>query len=545
MRKLFCVLFLCLLLALPAMAQKGKHIDIVLNTFGTPVGGVTITVFLADTVTPATLYTDKNGLITTINPFQADVFGNYSFYADPGIYDVQISGTGITTFTNTDIFVPQTSGPGSGLGTVGSVVFINAAGDLDENPTKLFWDNTLFRFGVGTATPSVDFNLEGTAALFDNPDDGDFNLDIDSGSSAEQDSCIDLSDQGTVAYSICKSSIGDFTISQTGATFTSIELKATGNVTIRTSASAKNIFFRDSANNIMGQIADNGTVGDMTVTGTLTVDGVMQSAVDDEVLVSNGTTMENKAVPDCDVAVIDSLQYDTTGNVFSCDTQPVTDNTLLVGNNTTREAKALPDCDTPVIDSLQYDDATNVFSCDVQAVTDDSLLVGNATTRETKVVPDCDVNVGDALQYDQGANVFTCVIHGTPSYTLQVGSTVLAAPADTTIYFFGGIRTTPNTTATEHRIPVPITGTVVRFDLFIQISGTDGSSENSTFDLRLNNTTDFCQITENHDGDVLTSTTCSQAVSAGDYLEIKWATPNWVTTNPTSVLYSIVITIEQ
>ena len=45
---------------------------------------------------------------------------------------------------------------------------------------------------------------------------------------------------------------------------------------------------------------------------------------DDDLIVANGAgTFEYKALPDCEGANINRLQYDTTANVFNCDTDPV------------------------------------------------------------------------------------------------------------------------------------------------------------------------------------------------------------------------------
>lgn len=64
--------------------------------------GATITVYDAGTVTPSTIYSD-NGVTAQVNPFAADTEGKYSFYAADGRYDINISGTGIVTYTLHDI----------------------------------------------------------------------------------------------------------------------------------------------------------------------------------------------------------------------------------------------------------------------------------------------------------------------------------------------------------------------------------------------------------------------------------------------------------
>lgn len=45
--------------------------------------------------------------------------------------------------------------------TTGSVPFADASGHLAQNNTKLFWDNTNFRLGIGTATPAQALDVQG------------------------------------------------------------------------------------------------------------------------------------------------------------------------------------------------------------------------------------------------------------------------------------------------------------------------------------------------------------------------------------------------
>lgn len=71
----------------------------------------TITVYLANTLTLATIYSDISGTLKS-NPFTANSDASYSFYVNAGIYDIKFSGTGITSpFTLSSI--STTSGGGS------------------------------------------------------------------------------------------------------------------------------------------------------------------------------------------------------------------------------------------------------------------------------------------------------------------------------------------------------------------------------------------------------------------------------------------------
>lgn len=49
--------------------------------------------------------------------------------------------------------------------TAGGVVFASGAGVLANDPTKLFWDDTNNRLGIGTNTPSVALDVVGTLAV--------------------------------------------------------------------------------------------------------------------------------------------------------------------------------------------------------------------------------------------------------------------------------------------------------------------------------------------------------------------------------------------
>lgn len=71
------------------------------------------------------------------------------------------------------------------------------------------------------------------------------------------------------------------------------------------------------------------------------------------------------------------------------------------------------------------------------------------------------------------------------------------------------------------------------------VVGVAGDDEQSTLNLRLNNSTNTAIIT-NLDlsaNFVISNSALSIAVVAGDFVEIQWPTPTWSTTNPTSVFF--------
>ena len=64
----------------------------------------TITVYNAGTLVKPSIYSDTAGTAET-NPFTTDANGRFSFYADPGEYDIKVSGSGITAYTLEDVTI--------------------------------------------------------------------------------------------------------------------------------------------------------------------------------------------------------------------------------------------------------------------------------------------------------------------------------------------------------------------------------------------------------------------------------------------------------
>jgi hypothetical protein len=78
----------------------------------------TVTVYLAGTATPATIYSDNAGSPTPLaNPFTAQSNGSWNFYAAAGLYDVVLSGASLPTSLTL---------PGVGLFDAGAITTINA-----------------------------------------------------------------------------------------------------------------------------------------------------------------------------------------------------------------------------------------------------------------------------------------------------------------------------------------------------------------------------------------------------------------------------------
>jgi len=108
-------------------------------------------------------------------------------------------------------------------------------------------------------------------------------------------------------------------------------------------------------------------------------------------------------------------------------------------------------------------------------------------------------------------------------------------PADASTYYYG---------LSQRSISNANAGTTKAVMLFFV--QTPGSSETSTMYLRLNDTTDTVissTITNDASLASFSNTAMSVAVVAGDFLELKWVTPTWVT-NPNSVSMNAIIYIE-
>ena len=134
---------------------------------------------------------------------------------------------------------------------------------------------------------------------------------------------------------------------------------------------------------------------------------------------------------------------------------------------------------------------------------------------------------------------------GSEGYALQIYGGVESTPTDGQTVFWGGMINAPNTTAVESKVYIPKAGNMVLFRLFVFVNGTLATTENVTYTVRLNNSTDTAlAVTVTLDAATVTAVdTGSIAVVAGDFVEIKAVYPTW-STNPTNVLLGGVIFID-
>lgn len=96
----------------PAHGQGSRKDDIVFNSRGVPLAGATVRVCAmpasGQPCAPlALIYSDAALTQALANPTTTDGLGNYSFYAAPGKYEIEISGPGITTKQLPNVILPS------------------------------------------------------------------------------------------------------------------------------------------------------------------------------------------------------------------------------------------------------------------------------------------------------------------------------------------------------------------------------------------------------------------------------------------------------
>jgi len=126
----------------PARGQGSRKDDIVFNTRGVPLAGAGVRVCAmpasGQPCTPlANIYSDPLLTQALANPTATDGMGNYSFYAAPGKYEIEISGPGITTKQLPNVILPSdpSSPTFSSISSTGgiSAFTLNLTGNLTVN----------------------------------------------------------------------------------------------------------------------------------------------------------------------------------------------------------------------------------------------------------------------------------------------------------------------------------------------------------------------------------------------------------------------------
>jgi hypothetical protein len=125
-----------------AQGQGSRKDDIVFNSRGVPLAGATVRVCAMPATgqpcTPlANIYSDPLLTQALSNPTTTDGMGNYSFYAAPGKYEIEISGPGITTKQLPNVILPSdpSSPTFSSLSSTGgiSAFTLSLTGNLTVN----------------------------------------------------------------------------------------------------------------------------------------------------------------------------------------------------------------------------------------------------------------------------------------------------------------------------------------------------------------------------------------------------------------------------
>lgn len=119
-----------------------------------------------------------------------------------------------------------------------------------------------------------------------------------------------------------------------------------------------------------------------------------------------------------------------------------------------------------------------------------------------------------------------------------------SSPVDAQTIYIGQNPKAPTTTAAISKIFIRKAGTIKVANIYCY-SGTAGTNEGWTANIRLNNTTDtaIATVSAATSERVFTNSALSIAVSAGDYVEIKLVNPTWVT-NPLTTTWGGYLYIE-
>ncbi len=113
--KIAAALIIVVLTHASALGQTAtnRYEDVVRNARGDVIGGASISVYERNTTTLVdTLFTSQYGLAaaTKRNPTSTDTMGRFWFYVRPGIYDIRVSGAGITAYTLEDVDLSRGDG---------------------------------------------------------------------------------------------------------------------------------------------------------------------------------------------------------------------------------------------------------------------------------------------------------------------------------------------------------------------------------------------------------------------------------------------------
>lgn len=114
-------------------------------------------------------------------------------------------------------------------------------------------------------------------------------------------------------------------------------------------------------------------------------------------------------------------------------------------------------------------------------------------------------------------------------------------PSDSSVMFFGNIPDSPTGTGGGvRRCSVPMGATILKSVRLTIITGTVGSAETGSIQIRVNGATDtnvFLNVAWDVNAQILTNDSVNLAIADTSYWEFKINYPTWVTTNPLAVKY--------
>ena len=130
-----------------AQAQGSRKDDIVFNSRGIPLAGATVRVCAmpasGQPCTPlAQIYSDAALTQAIANPMTTDGLGNYSFFAVPGTYEIEISGPGITTKQLSSVILPGDPSNPAFSGAINLTNQTTSPGSPRSGTVNLYTKNT-------------------------------------------------------------------------------------------------------------------------------------------------------------------------------------------------------------------------------------------------------------------------------------------------------------------------------------------------------------------------------------------------------------------
>lgn len=133
---------------------------------------------------------------------------------------------------------------------------------------------------------------------------------------------------------------------------------------------------------------------------------------------------------------------------------------------------------------------------------------------------------------------------------IVLSHTQLAAPADSTTYYFACEPVATTTTATLSRVYLPSSGVIRKVTVLAHMdNGKIGaSSEAVSIYLNVNGSDNAISTTATYDGSgtvmkVISNTSLNIVVNSGSYMYMKVVTPAW-TTNPTTLTHTVTVQID-